>query len=78
MGHTSYGFGKRYAVIGFPAISETHANHRICPGMYYANQALFIGLATMLWAFDIQPCLDEKGEAILPPTDEWVDAGFVV
>ncbi|KAI0810997.1 cytochrome P450 [Irpex lacteus] len=51
---------------------------RICPGMYYANQALFIGLATMLWAFDIQPCLDEKGEAILPPTDEWVDAGFVV
>ena len=50
----------------------------ICPGMYFANQGLFIDIAMMLWAFDIKPCVDDKGDAILPPTDEWVDATIVV
>ncbi|KAI0097583.1 cytochrome P450, partial [Nemania sp. FL0031] len=31
------------------------AGRRICPGMYLANQNFLLGLAKMLWAFEIQP-----------------------
>ncbi|KAI0812768.1 cytochrome P450 [Irpex lacteus] len=51
---------------------------RICPGMHFAVQELFIALAVTLWAFDIQPPVDEKGKAVLPPTNKWVDATIVV
>lgn len=50
----------------------------ICPGMHFANQELFIAIAMMLWSFDIRPLVDEKGEAILPPRDQWVDDAIVV
>lgn len=46
--------------------------------MHFAEQELFISLAIMLWTFDIQPLVDEKGERVLPPTDQWVDATIVV
>ncbi|KAI0810998.1 cytochrome P450 [Irpex lacteus] len=51
---------------------------RICPGRHFANQELFIAIAMMLWSFDIRPLVDEKDEAILPPTNEWVDDAIVV
>ncbi len=46
--------------------------------MHFAEQALFIGIATMLWALDIKPTLDGRGKEIIPPTDQWVDAGTAV
>lgn len=46
--------------------------------MHFANQELFIAIAVMLWSFDIRPLVDEKGEAILPPRDQWVDDAIVV
>ncbi|KAI0087382.1 cytochrome P450 [Irpex rosettiformis] len=51
---------------------------RICPGMYFADQELFIGIAMMLWTFDIRPLVDEKGNEVLPDRDAWVDATMVV
>ncbi|KAI0088550.1 cytochrome P450 [Irpex rosettiformis] len=51
---------------------------RTCVGMHFADQALFIGIATLLWAFDIKPYVDERGNTVLPPTNEWIDSGLVV
>lgn len=46
--------------------------------MHFAEQALFMGVVTLLWAFNIAPSVDEGGKAILPPTNEWIDSGLVV
>ena len=46
--------------------------------MNFAEQALFITVATLLWAFDLQPPVDEQGKMILPPQDKWHDNGAVV
>ncbi|KAI0088573.1 cytochrome P450 [Irpex rosettiformis] len=51
---------------------------RICIGMHFADQALFIAIATMLWAFDIKPPVNKNGDVVIPPTDQWVDAGTAV
>ena len=51
---------------------------RTCVGMHFAEQALFISIATMLWAFDIQPPLNEQGDVVMPSKDELVDSGLVV
>ncbi|KAI4851001.1 cytochrome P450 [Aureobasidium sp. EXF-8845] len=43
------------------------AGRRICPGTHVAEASLFLGMARMLWAFDIEPVIDPTtGEAILP------------
>ncbi|KAJ8483391.1 hypothetical protein ONZ45_g14616 [Pleurotus djamor] len=39
---------------------------RPCVGRYVANSNLFIQAASVLWAFQILPERDEKGEALLP------------
>lgn len=44
---------------------------RSCIGMHFANQGLFIVMATMLWAVDILPCTDESGEVVIPTASEW-------
>ncbi|KAI0698160.1 cytochrome P450 [Cytidiella melzeri] len=51
---------------------------RICVGMHFANQALFIAVATILWALDIHPSVDESGNAIRPSCTDWIDTGVVV
>ncbi|KAI0793004.1 cytochrome P450 [Irpex lacteus] len=51
---------------------------RICVGMHFADQALFIAIATMLWAFNIEPPLDDQGHAVMPSKDDLVDSGLVV
>ncbi|KAF8881871.1 cytochrome P450 [Infundibulicybe gibba] len=42
---------------------------RICPGMHVANQALFIGISRMLWAFNMSPVLKEDGSPEMPDPD---------
>jgi cytochrome P450 len=43
------------------------AGRRICPGTHVAEASLFLGMARMLWAFDIKPVINPAtGEAILP------------
>ena len=52
---------------------------RICVGFNFANQALFINFATLLWALDIRPVVDPStGKELIPDPDACVDAGVVV
>lgn len=46
--------------------------------MHFAEQALFIGIVTLLWALNIEPAIGENEEQIIPPTDAWIDVGTVV
>lgn len=39
---------------------------RICPGIHLAERALFVTLAKIIWAFDISPGRDTKGNLIGP------------
>ena len=51
---------------------------RICVGLNFANQALFINFATILWAMDICKARDAQGREVTPDPDNLVDAGVVV
>ena len=48
---------------------------RTCPGRFMARSSLWIGIASVLAAFEISPKLDEQGKPILP--DEKYDAGLI-
>ena len=37
------------------------SSRRICPGKHFANRALFLRVATVLAAFNIEPGVDDKG-----------------
>ena len=56
------------------------AGRRLCPGIHLAERNLFLGIAKLLWALDIQPGLDSKGNAIEPDTsnERAYSAGFLV
>ncbi|KAJ3557243.1 hypothetical protein NM688_g1575 [Phlebia brevispora] len=43
----------------------------------FANQAMFINFATLLWAFNITKATDENGEPITPSLSDCVDDGLV-
>ncbi|TDL16829.1 cytochrome P450 [Rickenella mellea] len=51
---------------------------RICVGMNVANQALFIDIASILWAVNIEKAVDANGKLIIPSRTECVDEGLVV
>lgn len=42
------------------------AGRRICPGMHIAERSLFLGIARILWAFEIRRAKDSKGNILLP------------
>lgn len=44
---------------------------RQCPGAYVAWQSIFISVVRILWAFDIMPPVDEKGNKVLPSVDSF-------
>ncbi|TFK67282.1 cytochrome P450 [Pluteus cervinus] len=53
---------------------------RLCVGMNLAVQSLFINVATLLWAANVEPAYDQNGQIITPtntPTG-WVDEGGVI
>ncbi|KAF7791631.1 hypothetical protein EIP86_002650 [Pleurotus ostreatoroseus] len=50
---------------------------RICPGSNVAMRNLFIEIACVLWAFDISPFYDEKGEPVIPSETDCLDDGLV-
>ncbi|KAK7728483.1 hypothetical protein SLS57_002371 [Botryosphaeria dothidea] len=46
------------------------AGRRICQGMHVAERSLFLGIARILWGFDITPVIDETtGKPKLPEQD---------
>ncbi|KAJ7170774.1 cytochrome P450 [Mycena crocata] len=61
--------GMGHATFGF--------GRRICVGMSFASQVLFIQIAMLLWSFDFEKPLDKDGVPITPNKDECVDAGVV-
>lgn len=46
--------------------------------MHVANQALFIDIASLLWAVNIEAPIGPDGKPILPSRTEFVDEGLVV
>lgn len=46
--------------------------------MYYANQELFILIATLLWAADVRPTFDKLGHPMLPSPHELIDKGIIL
>jgi cytochrome P450 len=52
------------------------AGRRICPGIHVAERSLFLGMSRILWAFDIRPALDDKGEEVIPDKER-LTQGFV-
>lgn len=54
------------------------AGKRICPGIYLADNSLFVALAKILWAFEILPPLDDLGrEAVLDMSDDSYEDGRI-
>jgi len=51
---------------------------RICVGMNVANQALFIDIASVLWALNIDKLYDSSGGFIVPSRTDCIDEGLVV
>ncbi|KAJ7834053.1 cytochrome P450, partial [Mycena olivaceomarginata] len=62
--------GMGHATFGF--------GRRICVGMNFAGQVLFIQTAMLLWAFNFEKPLDAQGKPITPCKQECIDAGVVV
>ncbi|KAL3476681.1 cytochrome P450 [Aspergillus californicus] len=52
------------------------AGRRICPGIHVAERSLFLGMSRILWAFNIEPAIDEKGKPIIPDANR-LTQGFV-
>lgn len=42
---------------------------RICPGIHVAERNLFLAISKLIWAFSIEPDLDETGKPIEPDLD---------
>ncbi|KAJ5569117.1 cytochrome P450 [Penicillium hetheringtonii] len=40
------------------------SGRRICPGIHLAERNLFLAIAKLIWAFSIEPSLDEQGQPI--------------
>ena len=66
-----FGFGRRYGAGGLNSIPSANltvapSSHvdRICPGRYFAENGLFINIASVLHIFDITPPVDEEGREI--------------
>lgn len=55
------------------------AGRRICPGIHLAERSLFLGMAKLVWAFDIGPGRDGSGERIEPDVGpDAYSSGFLV
>jgi hypothetical protein len=50
----------------------------MCLGMHVANNALFIDMASILWAANIEPERGTDGKPILPSRTDCIDEGIVV
>ncbi|KAI9454045.1 cytochrome P450 [Lactarius psammicola] len=61
-------------------IQEGHSSYgfgrRACVGKLLANESLFIYVARILWAVNIERVRDENGNEVLPDTDSLVDRGL--
>lgn len=56
------------------------SGRRICPGMHVAERNLFLAIAKVLWALDIEPAVNASGQPIDPDVsnEKAYSAGFLV
>ena len=45
------------------------SNHRSCVGRHLAENMVFITLVTLLFAFDINPEMNENGQGVMPEVE---------
>ncbi|ROW04275.1 hypothetical protein VSDG_00895 [Cytospora chrysosperma] len=45
------------------------AGRRLCQGLHIADRSLFLSIARLLWAFNLEKAVDERGEEIMPDPD---------
>ena len=50
---------------------------RGCVGKDLANQALFMDIATILWAFNIEKAQNSQGDLVTPSSDGILDEGVL-
>lgn len=53
------------------------AGRRLCQGMHIADRSLFLVIARLLWAFNLERAVDARGQEIVPDADELIQ-GFLV
>lgn len=53
------------------------AGRRVCQGMHIADRSLFLGIARLLWAFNIERAVDANGHEVVPDPNE-LTQGFIV
>ncbi|KAI0325904.1 cytochrome P450 [Cubamyces sp. BRFM 1775] len=58
-----------------PANIAFSSGRRVCPGKHFAEDSLFINIASVLHVFDIMPAVDESGSPI--PVEHKVTTGMV-
>ena len=51
---------------------------RICVGQHVAEDALFIAVAVLLWAFEFKKARDESGQEVDVDAEEFAITGFVM
>ncbi|EJT98455.1 cytochrome P450 [Dacryopinax primogenitus] len=51
---------------------------RICPGRDFANNTVYVEMAYLLWAFDIEKAKDANGKDIVPNDMDFSDKGLTV
>lgn len=51
---------------------------RACVGKHLANDSLYITIATVLWAANLERVRDQHGEEVTPDTETFFDAGMIV
>lgn len=62
-----FGFGRRSAHLPCsPKTFSTLIVYRICPGLYFAENSIWIAIATILYCFEIKKAKDENGVEIEP------------
>lgn len=76
--HFTYGFGRKHLLLVGRAKSLIYFIGRICVGRHVANNSIFIDIAMMLWACNIEHVKDEHGIPTPLDVDGWVDDGLVV
>ena len=51
---------------------------RACVGKHLANEALFVDIATVLWATNFERVLDQDGKEVPIDTETFVDTGIIL
>ena len=61
--------GKNHIDYVLPPTLQTCNFYRICPGLYLAENSLFLATATILYVFNISKAKDGNGAEIIPPIE---------